>query len=282
VSTLAARLPSSDAAKLRDTARVVGWGLAIYAGAALVNAYLKQNPTGSLAVQAVVVEFGAGRLAVAWSDPRGPIPTLPRIGRRAGVGALLGAGAAALVILFATATHGATLASTTPTLSMLTLGLLIAGLTAMRDELLLRGVVLRALEQSAPAGVGLVVCGLAGAAATVGTALAAAGDSVVLPWHESLIAGLMSVCFALLWKRDRGAWQAWGAHAAWLWITGPVAHGGLIDLRWKVGSWGGGDLNAGNATAVVLAFVMLSGLLWSRGHLGQGSPAERPPPGRVH
>jgi hypothetical protein len=262
VSTLASRLPDGDAAKLRDTGRVIGWGLAIYAAVALVNAYLKQNPTGSLAVQAVVVEFGAGRLAVAWSDPRGPIPTIATIGRRAGLGAIAGSLTAALVLVFSVTTHGATLAGTSATPSMLLVGLLTAGLIAMRDELLLRGVVLRALDRSAPPAVGLVVCGLAGAAVTVGAAIAKAGDTITLPWHEALVSALLSVCFAILWRRDRGAWLAWGAHTAWLFTIGPLAHGGLLDVRWAAGRWGGGDVNASTATAVALAAVLLFALAW--------------------
>jgi len=260
-----ARLPEADAAKLRDTARVVGWGLGIYAAVAIVAAYLKQNATGSLAVQAVVVEFGAGRLAVAWSDAAGPVPSVASIARRAASGALLGALAAAGVLAFATVTHAATLATTSPTPSMLAVGLLTAGLVAMRDELLLRGVVLRAFQRSAPASVGLVVCGLAAVAVTLGTVAGTDGDTasaLASAAHQSLVAAPLAVCFAVLWKKDRGAWLAWGAHTAWLWTTGPVARGGLLDLRWAAGPWGGGDVNASSASAAALGVVLIGALAW--------------------
>ena len=96
----------------------------------------------------------------------------------------------------------------------------------------------------------------------MGTALAVAGDTVAIPWHEVVVSGLLSVCFAILWKRDRGAWLAWGAHLAWLWTIGPLTHGGLLDVRWASGTWGGGDVNASNAGAVALAAVLLGALAW--------------------
>jgi membrane protease YdiL (CAAX protease family) len=258
------RLPEGSAAKLRDTAKVIGWGLALYAAIALVSAYMKQNATGALAVQAVVAEFGAGRLAVAWSDPHGKVPTFGGIAHRATMGALLGVAAAVLVTLLATVTRGATLSGTTPAPAMLAVGLLTAALTSMRDELVLRGVVLRAFERSAPAWVALLVCGLAGAAATVGASLASAGDTFAIPWREALVAGLLAVGFAVLWKKDRGAWLAWGAHTAWLWTTGPASRGGLVDVRWAAGSWGGGELQASGAAVVGLAAVAIAGIAWLR------------------
>jgi hypothetical protein len=144
------RLSAEAAAKLRDTAKVVGWGLALYGGVAVVSATFGHNPTGATAVQAVVAELGAGRLAIAWSDPHGPIPTTRDIARRAGFGAALGVGAAAAVTACALLTHAAILVPNAPALSMLGIGLLLSALGAMRDELLLRGIVLRAFEHSAP------------------------------------------------------------------------------------------------------------------------------------
>jgi hypothetical protein len=264
MSGAASRLPDGRAARLRDTAKVIGWGLTLYAAVALVGAYMKQNATGALAVQAVVAEFGAGRLAVAWSDAHGKVPTFAGIARRAAMGALFGLVAAAVVTLLATVTGGATLSGTSPAPAMLGVGLLTAGLASMRDELVLRGVVLRAFERSLPTGAALVVCGLAGAAATVGAALASTGDTSVVPWREALASGLLAVAFGVLWKKDRGAWLAWGAHTAWLWTTGPASHGGLVDVRWAAGSWGGGGLQASGAAAVGLAGVVIAGLVWLR------------------
>jgi len=252
----ASRLPEADASKLRDTAKIVGWGLAIYGAMAIVNAYMKHNAVGALAVQAVMAEFGAGRLAIAWSDPTGPVPTTSSIARRAGKGAALGALAAGLVVVFAWATHAATFAPTKPTPMMLGVGLLTAGLLSMKDELLLRGVVLRALRNSAPPYVGLLVCGLAGAAASLGSM----GDvpaGAAFPWREPLMAGLLAVSFAVLWMQDRGAWLAWGAHAAWVWTNGPILRGGLADLRWAPGSWGGGEMTASTAATVAVAAITL-------------------------
>ncbi|HEY2368345.1 MAG TPA: hypothetical protein VGH87_18240, partial [Polyangiaceae bacterium] len=42
-----------------------------------------------------------------------------------------------------------------------------------------------------------------------------------------------SMAFACLWLRDRGAWLAAGANAAFMFVTGPVAQGAVLDVRTK-------------------------------------------------
>jgi hypothetical protein len=183
----------------------------------------------------------------------------------------------AIVIGFAWATHAATFAPGPPALMMLPTGLIIAGFLAMRDELLLRGIVLRAFEHSASTAVALLVCALAASAAKVGAVLANPEGAPLAPLIlQAVVAGLLGLAFAALWKRDRGAWLAWGAHTAWLWATGSLAHGGLLDVRWTQGGWGGGDagIEGSAAAAVVLAGAAVAALFaWRGGGSRRGAPS---------
>jgi hypothetical protein len=72
----------------------------------------------------------------------------------------------------------------------------------------------------------LVVCGLAGAAFRFGTQPDATPFAIVFAFASS-------VAFACLWLRDRGAWLAAGANAAFMFVTGPVTQGALLDVRAK-------------------------------------------------
>jgi hypothetical protein len=257
-------LRPADVARLRDAAKGVGGGLAVFAAVQIAGAYMAKNRTGAAAVQALIAEIGAGWLAVTWSDPHGPLPTAATIGRRLAKGAGLGAAAAVLVALLALATHAASLARGTPVIADMVFGLLLACLLAARDELILRGIVLRAMHHAAPTPVALGVCGLAAAAASFGMT-AASADPAAAPLRAALVAGLSGVAFAALWKRDRGAWLAWGAHVAWLWVKGPITRGGLVDLQWAPGPWGGGDagLDGSIAAAVGLTVVALAAASWA-------------------
>jgi hypothetical protein len=255
--------PNSD--KLRDATKVVGWGLVLCTGVALLGAFLAQKRAGTVAAQAVLAEWGVGRLAVAWSDPNGPLPTAASVMRRAGRGALMALGAAALVLGFALATGAVEPASNVPVWPDVIVGLLMAGLMAMRDELLLRGLVIRAFKNAVSAPVLLLICGAAAAAARYGLATAGANPDPSAAW-EALASAVGAVAFAALWQKDRGAWLAWGAHTAWYWAMGPMIRGGWFDLRWRAGRWGGGDagVEASLAVTIPLIFVAAAAVLWSR------------------
>jgi membrane protease YdiL (CAAX protease family) len=248
-------------ATLRDTAKVIGWGLLLYGVVLLIGAKFSTAAIGSLALQVVVAEWGAGRLAVSWSDPKRPPPKLGDVARRIGVGLGAGLVAAAGVVVFGLATHGLSAHANTPEPSQLAIGLLVAALGAVRDELLLRGVPLRAFRHTCPPSVLLLVCGGAGAAAEYGLLAAGAEVSGV----RVVVAALTGIAFASLWMRDRGGWLPLGAHTAWTLVTGGVIRGGLFDLRAAPGAWGGGDAGLAGSLAMVAALVPLAALAaaWS-------------------
>ncbi len=236
----------------QDTLRVSFWGLVVYLGVNVIALIFRQNATGALGAQFVLAEFGLGRLGVVWSDPHAPLPTTRDIVRRALVGSRYGATAAAALILVGLATHQIEREVGTPSLTTAGLGALIAAATAARDELILRGMPLRALALTRKnlgtpgEALALVVVGLLTAASRWG-----AGAHAM----EISMSACAGVALGALWIRDGGAWMAWGANLAFTWISGALVRGGLIDLRAQGES---GDIaSTRSALAVSLVFAAL-------------------------
>jgi len=255
VSAGPSALPSADIdarATLADAAKVVAWGLVFWAGAQVAAGVFERNAIAMVVVQAALAEWGAGRMGIAWSDPRVHAPSWPAIGRRAAVGAALGLGCAALVAGVAIALRAAVVVRGEPAAGALLVGLLVAVLAAVRDELLLRGVVLRA-TRLLPVGAMLVACGLAAAAARLG--VDGSITAVLIP------EALRGAALGALWVRDRGAWMACAANAAWTWTTGPVFGGNLLDVRFA------SDAASVACSMAVLAVATVAASLWATGKL---------------
>ncbi len=232
----------------RDQAKVVLWTLGLWAGVQVAGLIFARSESGGLAVAAVIAELGAGYVGIAWSDPLAPVPHWTAIARRAGVGAGLGVAMAALTVVVGLAAHTAVVVAGPTAVATLALGFGLAALGAVRDELLLRGMVLRA-TRSWPAWAGLLVCGAAAAAARFGLdgapSLAMAADAT------------RGVAFAALWRRDRGAWMPWAADTAWAWAGGPGSHGGLIDVRFAA------EPVTDAPTLVLFATAALAATFWA-------------------
>ena len=243
-------MPDPTAAPtLAEARKVVGWGLVFWGAAQLATAVFAGNATALVAVQAALAEWGAGRVGLAWSDPLAPVPTWRDLARRAGKGAALGGGAAALVVLAALALHAATLAAPSPAAGPLAVGLVIALLTAVRDELFLRGLVLRATAALLPSGLALAACGAAAAAARWGA------DGVL--GLAVAVEAVRGVAMGAIWMRDRGAWMAVGASAAWTWALGSLVRGGLLDVRFAT------EGDAGLPALLVLAVGAVAASAWA-------------------
>jgi hypothetical protein len=169
---------------------------------------------------------------------------------RAARGAGLGLGAGAFAVVFVLLTRGATLAQNKPLFAELAIGFIVAALTAVRDELMLRGFVLRALAGWPLWWALLIACGLAGASAQLG----AQGTTAI----EVAAAGISGVASGAIWQKDRGAWMAVGARTAWLFASGAIIRGGLLDLRFANTAWG-------NASMIVASTIIaLAAITWSR------------------
>ena len=232
--------------------RIVAWGLATFASCELASVLLVRSRIANAAVAAAIAEWGAGRADVTWSDPDAAPPTVTTIAKRAARGFAWGAAAAVLVAAAAIAFRSAKVAPNRPDAAALATGLVVTLLAAVRDELLLRGVVLRLygrLERRLDARLG---CALAAAAAT------AAEPGVSL--SHVAVAALGGFVLAAIWQHDRGAWMALAANAAWSWGTGTVVRGGLVDLRGGARGWWSSDGALGSApvAVVVLAAIVVA------------------------
>jgi hypothetical protein len=232
---------SSAPATLTGAARVVAWGLAFWGGEQLVAAAFVRSAMATELIQAALATWGAEPMGIAWSEPAGP--TWRAVGRRVARGAAAGFGAAAWVAVVAMTGHAAVVAAPgEAAASPLLVGLVAAALGAVRDELLLRGMVLGA-TRLLPVSVSLIACGLAAAAARFGT------EGVL----SSALApeALRGVALGALWVRDRGAWMACAANTAWTWTMGSLLGGGLVDLRFAART--GADSGAALAVLAVAA-----------------------------
>lgn len=244
--------------------RVALWGTAIFAGSKVAALLLQTASMPAAVAQAVIAEWGVGRLGVAWSDPKAPVPTLPAILRRAALGAAVGIVAAVVVVGFLATTRAVILERVPPSVSPIVVALVTAGLYAMRDELILHGLVLRALVSVEGSLVKVLACGITSAAAAYGEVGATAPRAVV-------VHGLLGIIFGALWVRDRGAWPAWGAHTAWLFTTSALMQGGIFEARVVANSWGGGDAGPLGGTAAIIALLPLAaGALVGSAHFSHG------------
>jgi hypothetical protein len=256
---------------LRDAAKLTGWGLAFWAAVQLAGALFEGKATAAIAAQAAVAEWGAGRMGIAWSDPLARLPPRPsHLAKRAAFGALLGGVAAAAVVLAAILTGGAARSNGPASPGILLIGLLLAALGAVRDELLLRGLVLRVTRGLLPAWVALLACGGAAAAAcygasTVGSLGGGSGGGVDAT--ALAVAALGAIALGALWMHDRGAWMAWGAHTAWVWTLESVVRGGVLDVRF------GAEPEASRPAVGVVAAAATIATVWVlRGGPSAASP----------
>ena len=246
-----------------EARRVVGWALVFWGASQLAGAVFSNNATALVAVQAALAEWGAGRIGITWSDPLAAMPSSKTLARRMGLGAAMGAAAAAAVVVLAMVTGGAAMAPASPGFGSLAVGLVVAVLASVRDELFLRGAVLRATRGLLPAWASLAACGAAAAAARYG----AEGVFDL----SLLVAGLRGVALGSIWVRDRGAWMAVGASAAWAWSLQSLVHGGLLDLRFVT------EADAGVPAVVMMAVAAVVGLVVTTGVASRWAIARRRP-----
>jgi hypothetical protein len=254
--------PSEPKPPLREKSRnpiaVAGWGLAIYAGTRIAGILLDSFSMASFVAQAVIAEWGVAQLGVTWSDPEAEPPSSEAILKRALIGAGIGAVLAGLVTAFLVTTHAVSLSrgASAGAVSFVVTSIITAGLVAMRDELVLHGVTLRALDKAAPALLRVLACGVMSAAAGFGEGL---------PVRGVLARGLFGAIAGALWVRDRGAWLPWGASTAWLVTTDLFLHGGVYEAHASASTWAGdaaGPL-AGSAAVVALLPFAAGAIVWA-------------------
>ncbi len=245
--------PRESRAAAVAAGRVAAWGIAIDVATKMAAFVLESAALPAAVAQAIIAEWGVGRLGVAWSDPRSAVPTTGAIARRAGIGAGIGIAAVAMVTGFLATTRAVVLDRTDAVAFSMVVALVSAGLHAMRDELLLHGLAIRALVSVEPghAGVAKVMaCGM--------TSAAAASAQLGATPAAIAVQGLLGMVFGALWVRDRGAWAAWGAHTAWSFATSMLLNGGFFEAHVASSAWGGGDAGALGGRAAVVALLPLA------------------------
>ncbi len=243
----------------RDLVRVAAFTLGLFALVQAIGSLLAQHRAAAASAQAFAAEWGAGRLGLAWSDPMAPPPNARASARRALYGCAVGLAAAAATLAFAAATRAVLVDLRAPAAADIASGALVALLASVRDELVLRGLVLRAARHAMSPRARVAVCAAVAACARLGQVdggsqgtLFGSGSSATAA--SVACAALAAVPLSLLWLRERGAWSACGAHAAWTFGTTTVA-GSVLDARWAQSLWGGrgGALGLeGSLAAVVL------------------------------
>jgi hypothetical protein len=266
-----AEAKSSEAPASASSVAVVVWGLAMYAGCRAIEILLEAQSMAAAVGQAVLVEWGSSRLGVVWSSPPAagePPVTAVRVARRAGVGAAVGLAAAATLFVVLLASRGIAVQSVTKIEpSIVGIGLLTAAVLAWRDELLLHGVTLRALEavQVGPLGK-VLACGMTSAGAALGRPDATP--------RTVFTAALLGAVFGALWVRDRGAWQPWATNTAFSFATGTILSGGFVQTRLADDAWAGGSAGILGGTAATIAFVPLAVLAlgWAARRISPPSP----------
>ena len=204
-----------------STASVVGWGLGAWAAIQFAGSLLARNATAASAAQAAIAEWAAGPMGVAWTEGRSE--RWPAIARRCVWGASMGSAVAVAATAAACLAHTASLGAGVPAVSPLALGLAVAVLEAIRDELLLRGVARQTARGRMPPWAALLLSGAIAAAARLGTD----GPEVMAIARDALA----GVAFGALWQLDRGAFMPIAAHTAWSWVGGPILHGAVFDVR---------------------------------------------------
>ena len=269
-----ARDKESDEDSPKEPAKgfaVVAWGLVLFTACRLLEIVLEAQATASAVGQAVLVEWATARLGVVWTDPA-HVQGRMRIARRGFIGVGVGFVAALLVIVLLLVSRGVMLEGVPDVaVSVLAVGLVTAGLHAWRDELLLHGVVLRALgmfdRRSTPND---LHCVLACGATSAGAAL---GRSDASP-QTVAVTGALGIVFGALWVRDRGAWMPWGAHVAFRFATDTLIAGGVVQARLAGNRWAGGDAGilAGTAALVALGPLATAAVVTSMRRMSPDPP----------
>jgi membrane protease YdiL (CAAX protease family) len=128
---------------------------------------------------------------------------------------------------------------------------------AVRDELIFRGIPLVAAERAGvPAPIARGFAALANAA-VIASLPGVSAASLVL-------AAATGWLFATLWQRDRGAWSAVGAHAAWALLTGALLRGGIVDMAFKEGNFGLGPRASGAPAWIAAAVAVAAAVVLPR------------------
>lgn len=227
----------------------------VFAVGRVLGSVLETASMAAIVAQAVAAEWGAGWLGLRWSEADDGAGKTTH--RRIGLGLATGVIASAMVVGFLVSTRAITLQRSTVSMPTLIVGLVSAGLYAMRDELLLRGLPLLVVARL-PGNVGKVlICGALAAAAALGE------KDPSLP--AVLVELVLGMGAASLWVRSGGAWWPWATHTAWLFSLALLLQGGLFEAHVAANAWGGGAAGplSGLGAAVAVLPLGTAAIAWA-------------------
>lgn len=190
--------------------------------------------------------------AKAGGEERGPVI-------KAGIGMATALGAVVVVLVLGAILGWVSVERGGPSTSI-AFALMRSAAIGVRDELMLRGIVLTAAAR-------------AGVSPMVGAVVAALAGGAVLALVPSVSVGAVALAitsgffFALLWQRFQGAWAAVGAHGFWVFLIGAALRGSVIDVGWSNGSLTPGGRSTGGAAwlaAGVFALLAAAALMEQR------------------
>jgi hypothetical protein len=255
---------------LLDLGLGAAWLVGLAAAVQILDQVVGPANLGAAIFGALAVDLAASRAGVRW-DAGGAEAGAPRLGaQRIAAGAAVALSAGGLVIAVAAAFRWLHVEAWVRPSAALAFAVARGAAVAVRDELLFRGIPLAAAARAGvPAPIARAFAALVSGAAILmfpGVTPAALAMAVASGW-----------LFAALWERDRGAWAAVGAHAAWVVLIGSGLHGGGLDIAWTNGELAIGASASGPpawvATVVlVAAAAVLPRLRW---------PAPAPPQART-
>ncbi len=211
-----------------STARVglgVAWLVGTAAGIALIDRVMGQAPLATVIASAVIVDLAASRAGVKWAEA-GKIEAKDAA-RRAGLGAAFAAGIVVVTALIALALGWLHVEGATPNTAFF-IALVRAIATAVRDELLYRGIPLATASAAGVRPVAARVYAACAGAASIALHPAASAASIALAFGLGLVT-------ATLWQRERGAFSAVGLAAGFGLLSGSALNGGLFDGDWHKG-----------------------------------------------
>lgn len=238
--------PGAEARERAPLRRALG-AILVFGATRVLGGVLESASMAAIVAQAIAAEWGAGLLGLHWSSTAGGAGTSTN--RRIALGVVTGVVAAAMVVGFLVSTGAVTLQRSTVSMPTLIVGLVSAGLYAMRDELLLRGLPLLVVARL-PGNVSKVlVCGALAAAAAMGEK-----DPKLPAVVVELVLGLGA---ASLWVRSGGAWWPWAAHTAWLFSLAILLQGGVFEAHVAANAWGGAAAGPLSGLAAVVAVLPL-------------------------
>lgn len=251
--------PASNAPPPHDRLREIGIGAALLVGLAalltLLDALLREVPLARLVLGALLASVVTSRAHVVWDrdDPEDASMKRPVFLSLRGAAPAF---ASVLVIAIVSVVFGfATVEMARADVGAI-VGVLGAGASAVRDELLYRAIPLHFASRAAvPRPFAVAFASLAGAIPL----LASRGtDSAHL--SLTVAVGLLA---ALAMSTTRSIWAGIGAHFAFWAAWGPLSQVAFVHLEWKVGSIGAMHSEGAPAWVAAIVVALVSVFLWS-------------------